>query len=75
MFLAVWWVWIYTAWCTNWLDPETIAVRAMMFVLMFAGLILSTSIPKAFESLGLVFAGAYVFMQVALGIAAGIAGA
>ena len=22
LMLAVWWVWIYTAWITNWLDPE-----------------------------------------------------
>ena len=22
MLLAVWWVWIYTSWVTNWLDPE-----------------------------------------------------
>ena len=22
MFLAVWWAWVYTAWATNWLDPE-----------------------------------------------------
>jgi low temperature requirement protein LtrA len=22
LFLAVWWLWIYTAWVTNWLNPE-----------------------------------------------------
>src|SRR5215207_3668459 len=22
LFLAVWWVWVYTTWVTNWLDPE-----------------------------------------------------
>ena len=27
LFLAVWWVWIYTCWITNWLDPERPAVR------------------------------------------------
>jgi low temperature requirement protein LtrA len=64
LFLAVWWVWIYTSWATNWLDPEKAAVRLMLFVLMLAGLVLSTSIPKAFETRGLAFAGAYVAMQV-----------
>jgi low temperature requirement protein LtrA len=64
LFLAVWWVWIYTTWVTNWLDPRYTAVRLMLFALMLAGLILSTSIPKAFETAGLAFAGAYVFMQV-----------
>src|SRR5690349_7504942 len=48
--LAVWWVWIYTSWITNWLDPNRSPVRLMLFALMFAGLALSTSIPKAFES-------------------------
>ncbi|KAB2917913.1 MAG: hypothetical protein F9K29_08755 [Hyphomicrobiaceae bacterium] len=64
LLMAVWWVWIYTSWVTNWLDPDRTAVRLMLFALMLAGLVLSTSIPKAFESKGLAFAGAYVFMQV-----------
>lgn len=64
LFMAVWWVWIYTSWVTNWLDPEKTPVRLLLFALMLAGLVLSTSIPKAFESKGLAFAGAYVVMQV-----------
>jgi low temperature requirement protein LtrA len=64
LLLGVWWVWIYTCWVTNWLDPERVPVRACLFVLMLAGLILSASIPKAFSDLGLVFAAAYVLMQV-----------
>ena len=39
-------------------------MRLLLFALMLAGLVLSTSIPEAFGSKGLVFAGAYVFMQV-----------
>jgi low temperature requirement protein LtrA len=64
LMMAVWWVWIYTTWITNWLDPERISVRVMLFVLMVAGLILSGAVPGAFHQTGLVFAGAYVFMQV-----------
>lgn len=64
MLVAVWWVWIFTSWVTNWLDPERIPVRIGLFVLMLAGLLLSVSIPKAFTERGLLFAGAYVFMQV-----------
>lgn len=64
LLLAVWWVWIYTSWVTNWLDPERIPVRLCLFVLMLAGLLLSTSIPHAFTESGLVFAAAYGFMQV-----------
>lgn len=64
LFLAVWWVWIFTSWITNWLDPEQTAVRLGLFVLMLAGLVLSTSIPKAFEERGLAFGIAYAAMQV-----------
>jgi low temperature requirement protein LtrA len=64
LLMAVWWVWIYTSWVTNWLDPAKTAVRFMLFVLMVAGLVLSTSIPEAFESRGLAFALAYSLMQV-----------
>jgi low temperature requirement protein LtrA len=63
LFLAVWWVWIFTAWVTNWLDPERWAVRVALLVLMLAGLGLSIAIPHAFEGTGLLFAGAYVAMQ------------
>lgn len=64
LMLAVWWVWVFTSWTTNWLDPEQAPVRVMLFGLMIAGLLLSTSIPKAFEGRGLAFAVAYSVMQV-----------
>ena len=64
LLFAVWWVWVYTAWATNWLDPQKTPVRLMLFVLMLAGLLLSASIPEAFERLGVAFAGAYACMQV-----------
>jgi low temperature requirement protein LtrA len=64
LFLAVWWVWVFTAWITNWLDPERTPVRILLFLLMLAGLVLSTSIPQAFGARGLWFAAAYAAMQV-----------
>ena len=64
LFLAVWWVWVYTSWITNWLNPEMTPVRVLLFALMLGGLVLSTSIPLAFESRGLWFAAAYAGMQV-----------
>lgn len=64
LFFAVWWAWVFTSWVTNWLDPERTAVRLMLFALMLGGLVLSTSIPKAFETRALAFALAYVGMQV-----------
>ncbi len=64
LLLAIWWVWVDTTWVTNWLDPDKAAVRLMLFLLMLAGLILSASIPRAFEDRGLVFALALASMHV-----------
>src|SRR3954452_21823121 len=64
LFLAVWWVWVYTSWITNWLNPEKTPVRLLLFGLTLGGLVLSTSIPTAFDGRGLWFAIAYAVMQV-----------
>lgn len=64
LLLAIWWVWIYTSWVTNWMDPRRTSVRLLLFSLMLAGLVLSSSLPEAFEERGPAFAAAYVFMQV-----------
>jgi low temperature requirement protein LtrA len=64
LFLAVWWVWVYTSWITNWLNPEKTPVRLLLFALTLGGLVLSTSIPAAFDGRGLWFAIAYAAMQV-----------
>lgn len=64
LLLAVWWVWMYTCWVTNWIDPDKPAVRMLLFALMLAGLLLSAAIPNAFGHEGLLFAAAYAFMQV-----------
>ncbi|MDA9438657.1 membrane protein [Bradyrhizobium sp. CCBAU 51745] len=64
LFLAVWWVWVYTAWVTNWLNPDLTPVRILIFLMMLGGLVLSTTIPTAFDGRGLWFAIAYAAMQV-----------
>lgn len=64
LLLAVWWVWIFTAWVTNWLDPEKLPVRIAILAMMVLGLVLSASLPEAFGSRGLIFAAAYVSLQV-----------
>ncbi|GAA0215068.1 low temperature requirement protein LtrA [Brevundimonas nasdae] len=61
---AVWWAWIFTSWMTNWLDPETVPVQAALFVLMGIGLVMSASLPHAFQETGLSFALAFVGIQV-----------
>lgn len=64
MFLAVWWAWSFMTWATNWVNPESGPVRAMIFLVMFASLIMGSALPRAFGDAGLVFAGAYLAMQV-----------
>lgn len=64
LFLAVWWAWIFTTWVTNWADPERIPVRVMLLVLMLVSLVMAVALPRAFADGGLVFAAAYVLLQV-----------
>jgi len=64
LLLAVWWVWMYTCWFTNWVDPDRPPVRTLIFVLMLAGMLLSASLPHAFDGEALLFASAYVFSQI-----------
>lgn len=64
LLLAVWWCWVYTAWVTNWLDPENPAVRLLLFALMAAGLLLAIAIPEAFGDRGALFALTFVGIQV-----------
>lgn len=64
LMLAVWWVWVFTAWITNWLDPDRAPVRGMLFVLMAVGLVMTISLPEAFGARALPFAIAYASMQI-----------
>ncbi len=63
LLLALWSVWIYTTWATNWLDCERGPTRLMMFALMAGGLVLAAAIPDAFGERGLYFAIAYAAMH------------
>jgi len=61
--LALWWLWVYTTWVTNWLDPARLPVRSVVIGLALIGLVISTSIYDSFNDQGLVFAIAYVALQ------------
>jgi low temperature requirement protein LtrA len=64
LLLAVWWVWMYTCWFTNWVDPDRPTVRMLLFLAMLSGLLMSAAIPNAFGHEGLLFAVGYSFIQV-----------
>ncbi|MEV1012542.1 low temperature requirement protein A [Micromonospora sp. NPDC049801] len=60
----VWFVWVYTTWVTNWLQPDQGPVRAMLIGVTLGSLLLSATIPQAFAGMGLLFAVVYVSVQV-----------
>jgi len=64
LFGGVWWVWNYTAWATNFVDPARIPVRILLIVLMLASLIMAAAIPEAFGDRGHQFALALAVLQV-----------
>lgn len=64
LFLAVWWAWVYTSWCTNWLDPERGAVRLVLLAVMLAALAMAVAIPDAFGANGWLFVTAYLAIQI-----------
>jgi len=65
LFLAMWWAWIYTAWATNWADPDTVPVRLMLIAAMLVSLIMAAVLPRAFDGDGhaMVFVLAYCALQ------------
>jgi low temperature requirement protein LtrA len=64
LLLVVWSAWVGTAWITNWFDPVRLPVRLMLVAAMLASLLMSVAIPEAFGGRGLMFALAYVAIQV-----------
>lgn len=63
LMLAVWWVWMYTTWATNWCDPDHLVVRLVLVGIMLGGLIMAASIPQAFDGRALGFVLPYVGIQ------------
>ena len=61
--LALWWIWVHTTWVTNLLDPARLPVRGVVIGLSLAGLVISVSIYESFGDRGIVFAVAYVTLQ------------
>ncbi|NKI69497.1 hypothetical protein GN109_08705 [Collimonas pratensis] len=64
LWFAVWLVWQYTCWVTNWFDPDTLPIRLMLFAVMLVGLVMSAVLPDAFGERGMIFAVCYAAMQI-----------
>ena len=63
LLLAIWWVWVDTAWVTNWVDVRHMEVRLLLFGLMAAGMLMAVAIPYAFAERAWLFALAYLAAQ------------
>jgi Predicted membrane protein len=64
LWFAVWLAWQYTAWVTNWFDPDTRPIRLLLFAIMLLGLFAAAALPDAFGERGMVFALAFAAIQV-----------
>jgi low temperature requirement protein LtrA len=64
LLLALWLIWVYVTLLTSRYDPRDPAIQLAVFGSMFASLLMAVAIPQAFGARGVVFAGAYVAIQV-----------
>jgi len=61
--LALWLVWTYSAWATSTFDPQRPVVQAIIVATMFGSLVMAVSVREALGKRALLFAGAYVAIQ------------
>jgi low temperature requirement protein LtrA len=61
----LWWSWVGYAWLTSVVDPEEGVVRLTIFAAMAALLVAALCVGEAFDSLALLFAGAYAVVRLA----------
>jgi low temperature requirement protein LtrA len=62
--LAVMYAWFMTVWTSNWLDADRQPVRLLLLCLMFASLVMSTSVSEAFGDRAGLFVVGYLSIQI-----------
>jgi low temperature requirement protein LtrA len=70
LLLVVWWAWMYTTWMVNWFDPGSPPVRLVLMGTMLASLLMAAAVPHALGDDGVLFACAYVVLQVGRNLSA-----
>ena len=70
LFFVIWWAWIYTTWMVNWFDPGTSWVRLIVVGCGLSSLLMAAAVPTAFTTHPVLFAGAYVILQVGRNVVA-----
>jgi hypothetical protein len=74
LLLAVWCAWVYISWITSRFDPDRMDVRLLRVRVMLASLVMSATLPEAFDERGLGFASAYAMIQVGRTVVVRLAG-
>jgi low temperature requirement protein LtrA len=62
--LAVMYAWFMTVWTSNWLDADRQPVRLLLLCIMFASLVMSTSVSEAFGDRAGLFVIGYLAIQI-----------
>ncbi|WP_229401230.1 low temperature requirement protein A [Micromonospora okii] len=64
LFLALWLVWLLTAWVTSRYEPESWVIQFVVVASMFGSMVMAVALPRAFAERALTFTCAYVAIQV-----------
>ncbi|MGK5741268.1 low temperature requirement protein A [Micromonospora sp. URMC 103] len=64
---GIYWIWVATAWSTDWFNPDEPRLQRLIIVIMFVGLLMASAVPTAFGDHGLLFAGGYAGIHIVRG--------
>ncbi|MEU4335269.1 low temperature requirement protein A [Micromonospora lupini] len=65
LFLALWWIWVLTAWMTDQFDPQHASVQWYVVLVMFGIFLMAIQVPEGFHGNGPFFAA--IFAAISLG--------
>jgi low temperature requirement protein LtrA len=65
MLLALWWVWVLTAWLTDLFDPRLPLIQGLVIAIMVGTLVMGAAAKQAFDGRGLMFVLAYFGIHLA----------
>ncbi|WP_410817240.1 low temperature requirement protein A [Micromonospora sp. 050-3] len=59
LLLALWWIWVLTAWMTDEFDPQHPSVQWYVILVMFGIFLMAIQVPEGFHGNGLFFAATF----------------
>ncbi|WP_406044519.1 low temperature requirement protein A [Micromonospora sp. NBC_00898] len=73
LLLPLWWVWVVTVWFSDWFARASGRVRGLLVGTTLAVILMSVAVPQATDGRAVLFAGAYVAIQVGRGVVTAVA--